>query len=142
VRPSVPCRSARLIEYRGVGENRLIGGKTAVADDRNPNGTFAPGNPGGPGRPRRAVEREYLSALVEAATLPDWRLIVQRAVADAKGGNAKAREWLSKYLLGDEPLALVELREELERLKSELGVGDDGGFDPARTGRPAAGGPG
>jgi hypothetical protein len=88
------------------------------------------------------VEREYLSALVEAVPLPDWRVIVQKAVADAKGGNAKAREWLSKYLLGDDPLALVELREDFERFKSEVGVGDDSGFDPARVGRPAADGPG
>ena len=109
---------------------------------RNLDGTFALGNPGGPGRPRRAVEREYLAALAEAVSPADWRAIVARAVADAKGGNPKAREWLSKHLLGDDPLALVELREELERFKSEMGVGDDGGRDPARIGQPAAGGPG
>ena len=34
--------------------------------DRNMNGTFAPGNPGGPGRPRRGVERQYLAAFAEA----------------------------------------------------------------------------
>jgi hypothetical protein len=109
---------------------------------RNLDGTFALGNPGGPGRPRRAVEREYLAALAEAVSPADWRAIVGKAVADAKNGNPKAREWLSKHLLGDDPLALVELREELERFKSEMGVGDDGGRDPARIGQPAAGGPG
>jgi hypothetical protein len=112
-----------------------------VANDRNLNGTFAPGNAGGPGRPRRSVEREYLAALVEAVSPADWRAIVARAVADAKGGNPKAREWLSKHLLGDDPFALVELREEFERFKSEMGVGDDSGRDQARTGQPAAGGP-
>ena len=110
--------------------------------DRNTNGTFAPGNPGGPGRPRRGVEREYLAAFAEAVSLDDWREVVGKAVADAKAGNAKARDWLSKYLLGDEPLALVELAEELQRLKSELGVGDETGGDAARTGEPTANGSG
>ena len=106
--------------------------------DRNTNGTFAPGNPGGPGRPRRGVERRYLAAFAEAVSPDDWRAIIQRAVADAKAGDAKARDWLSKYLVGDEPLALVELAEELQRLKSELGVGDETGGVPARTGEPTA----
>jgi hypothetical protein len=87
---------------------------------RNLNGTFAPGNPGGPGRPRRCVEREYLAALVEAVSLEDWRAIVQKAVASAKAGNARAREWLSKYLVGDDPLALVELPEQLAELRREV----------------------
>src|SRR5260370_42073576 len=110
--------------------------------DRNANGAFAPGNPGGPGRPRRGVERQYLAAFAEAVSPSDWRAIIQRAVADAKAGNAKARDWLSKYLVGDEPLALVELTEDLQRLKSELGVGDETGCDPARTGKPTANGTG
>ena len=113
-----------------------------MANDRNLNGTFAPGNAGGPGRPRRSVEREYLAALVEAVSPADWRAIVARAVADAKGGNPKAREWLSKHLLGDDPFALVALAGELQRLKSQLGVGDDGGRDPAGTGQPRANGAG
>ena len=113
-----------------------------MANDRNLNGTFALGNPGGPGRPRRALERQYLAALAEAVSPADWRAIVARAVTDAKGGNPKARDWLSKHLLGDDPLALVELREEFERLKSEMGVGDDGGRDQAPIGQPAADGPG
>jgi hypothetical protein len=88
------------------------------------------------------VEREYLSALVDAVPLAEWRAIVEKAVADAKAGNPKAREWLSKYLVGDDPLVLVELADELARLKSELGVGDESGCGPARTGDPAANGSG
>jgi hypothetical protein len=80
----------------------------------NPNGhdetgRFAPGNPGGPGRPRRAVERDYLGALSENVTLDDWKAVVTTAVKDAKSGDAKARDWLAKYLLGDKPPALADI---------------------------------
>src|SRR5437762_975939 len=70
-----------------------------VANGRQTNGRFATGNPGGPGRPRRAVEREYLAALSDVVSLDTWREIVGRAVDDAKRGNAKARDWLAKHLL-------------------------------------------
>jgi len=69
-------------------------------DGRDGRGRFAPGNVGGPGRPRRDTERAYLSALAEACPPERWRAIVQRAVTDAEGGDAKAREWLGTYLLG------------------------------------------
>lgn len=72
---------------------------------RKPNGTFAPGNPGGPGRPRRQTEAAYLVALSEAVTLDDWRAIVATAVIEAKSGDAAARKWLSDYLLGVSPPA-------------------------------------
>jgi hypothetical protein len=88
------------------------------------------------------VERRYLAAFAEAVTPADWRVIIERAVADARRGDPRARDWLSKYLVGDEPLAVVELAEELQRLKSELGVGDETGGVPARTGEPAANGTG
>jgi hypothetical protein len=47
-----------------------------------------------------------LSATV---SLEDWRAIVQAAVASAKDGDAKAREWLARYLLGEKPLTLTAL---------------------------------
>jgi hypothetical protein len=82
---------------------------------RNSDGTFAAGNPGGSGRPRRAVEREYLAALADVASLEAWREICQRAVEDAKQGNPKARAWLSNFLLGPEPLRPLDLAaDELE----------------------------
>ncbi len=84
---------------------RLDGRKTTTADGRTPvthtpAGKFAPGNPGGPGRPRRAIERDYLLAISEACPLETWRAIVERAIRDAKHGDAKAREWLASYLVG------------------------------------------
>lgn len=78
-------------------------------DGRTDNGQFAPGNPGGPGRPRRAIEREYLATLGNAVSLDDWRDVVTRAVVDAKAGDSAARAWLTKYLVGDKPLTHLDL---------------------------------
>ena len=72
----------------------------AKPDGKDARGRFAPGHPGGPGRPRRDTEREYLAALSEACPLSTWREVVSAAVEAARGGDAKAREWLSGYLLG------------------------------------------
>src|SRR5262245_48021888 len=66
----------------------------------NSKGKFAPGNPGGPGRPRRAVERDYLVALSEKVPLDRWQAVVDKALSQAEGGDAKARDWLARYLLG------------------------------------------
>jgi hypothetical protein len=79
--------------------NRLNG--VPNGKDRNGNGQFAPGNPGGPGRPRRVAERDYLVTLTEECPPETWRAICRRAVADAEKGDAKARDWLSRYLLGN-----------------------------------------
>ena len=67
--------------------------------DRDHRGRFATGNRGGPGRPRRTVERDYLRAMADAVDLGTWRGIVARAVEDAEAGDAKARTWLSRHLL-------------------------------------------
>jgi len=68
---------------------------------REQNGQFAKGNAGGPGRPKRAVEDEYLAAIASGVSQDDWRAIVFRAAADAKQGDARARDWLSRYLVGE-----------------------------------------
>jgi hypothetical protein len=78
----------------------------AAHDER---GRFTAGNPGGPGRPPRPVEREYLRALNEAVSLEDWQAVVRAAVTQAKEGDGKAREWLARYLLGTDPPPLPEL---------------------------------
>jgi hypothetical protein len=74
--------------------------RMSTSTDRDANGRFRPGHPGGPGRPRRAVEADYLAALSEAVTVETWMRIVARAVEDAEQGDAKARAWLSSYLVG------------------------------------------
>src|SRR5262245_16249980 len=66
---------------------------------RDENGRFAPGNEGGPGRPRRDRERTYLTALADVVPLDRWRLICERAATDAEAGDARARNWLGDFLL-------------------------------------------
>ncbi len=73
-----------------------------MSNGRKANGRFAPGNSGGPGRPRRAVEHNYLTVISDAVSLDDWRTVVVRAVADARKGDARARDWLAKHLVGDQ----------------------------------------
>jgi hypothetical protein len=77
--------------------------------DHLPNGRFAPGNRGGPGRPKRSVEWEYMAALGETVTLEDWTKIVQKAVEQAKEGDSTARAWLSRHVLGAEPPTLLRV---------------------------------
>jgi hypothetical protein len=111
-------------------------------------GGFKPGNqhrkgkPGGPGRPRREVEREYLEAFKSEVPPERWGKIIGRAATDAENGDGVARAWLSKHLVGDDPLELIKLREsnaelaarlkELEDAKASVpdGVGDSGGNPP------------
>ena len=80
-----------------------------MSSERTPQGRFAEGNPGGPGRPRRTVEREYLATLSEAVTLETWRAIIDAAIDQARNGDDKARAWLSKYCLGERPISLLDM---------------------------------
>ena len=93
-----------------------------MGDDvgRDDIGRFSTGNNYGQGRPPRAVERDYLAALSERLSLDDWRSIVDRAVADASSGDARARDWLSRYVLGVEPMRLTDLA-----LRELMGVSAD-----------------
>ena len=61
--------------------------------DRNNKGQFVRGNKAGRVRPSRAIELNYLRTLSDVITVDDWRGICDKAVQDAKSGNAKAREW-------------------------------------------------
>ncbi len=85
--------------------------RTNALDKRDSHGRFAPGHSGGPGRPAAKREREYLETLSSVCTVDDWKEICQRAVEDAKKGNSRAREWLSKYILPDP--SSVDVHEEV-----------------------------
>jgi hypothetical protein len=70
-------------------------------DHRDAKGRFAYGHPGGPGRPRRAVEQDYLHTL--SAACPPERLagIVERLVVAAERGDQSAIQTLLRYLVGN-----------------------------------------
>ena len=74
--------------------------------DRDENGRFtngnqaAKGNKGGPGRPPKAREERFLEITLSKVTYKDWAEIVERAVTQAKRGDATARKFLADYLLG------------------------------------------
>jgi hypothetical protein len=84
------------------------------------NTRFQMGNPGGPGRPRKLVERTFLEIAANQCTDEDWEAIVDRAVEDAKAGHARARNWLTKILLGDDPHAVIEMNERFEIMNEFL----------------------
>lgn len=42
-------------------------------------------------------------------TLDAWRQIVTAAVESAKQGDARAREWIARYVLGTGPALLLNL---------------------------------
>lgn len=76
------------------------------ANGRTSNGRFAAGNPGGPGRPRREIERAYLDATIAAVSVERWSNVVAKALNDAEAGDGMARSWLSKVLGMDAPQRL------------------------------------
>lgn len=76
----------------------------------NKDGTFKKGH-----KPKRSagrrpyyVEKEYVKATINTVKIEDWQEIVEIAMRDAKNGDAKAREWLSKYILGGRPCSASE----------------------------------
>ncbi len=74
---------------------------TNSSTTRTASGCFAVGNPGGPGRPRRQTEADYLHVMMTTVTMDTWKNIVTAAVEGAKSGDHRAREWLARYLVGE-----------------------------------------
>lgn len=107
---------------------RLEPDETGLAPaGRDARGRFAAGNPGGPGRPPRQTELDYLLATQAACTPEEWGLIVLRAKADALGGCPMARAFLARYLIGrDAPRMPVSDAEAASGLTPEalLAVGE------------------
>lgn len=52
------------------------------------------------GRPKKSREERYLKMLTTSVSDDDWQAIIDRAVSDAKRGDATARKWLTDYLIG------------------------------------------
>jgi hypothetical protein len=62
--------------------------------------------------PRRPIEREYLATLNAAVPLDKWQAICKRAADAALAGDARARDWLAKWLLGLESRQLTVMAAE------------------------------
>lgn len=66
-------------------------------------GKFAVGNPGGPGRPGRGIEQQYLDVFFAIVTPQRWGEVVTVALEDATNGSVTARrhgrEWLSRIIV-------------------------------------------
>ena len=96
-----------------------------MAAARKANGQYEKGNSGNPkGRPKKKREERYLEITMSACTFKDWRLIVQKAVNDAKRGDATARKWLSDYLIGS-PQQKMDITTDGEKIVLNLSWGDD-----------------
>jgi hypothetical protein len=90
---------------------------------RDAKGRFAKGNAGGPGRPSRRTEAEYLLALSEAVSLEDWKKIVATAKEAAIDGDHQSRLWLGRYLIGEpQPGENEANNEAAELLEQRLAV--------------------
>ncbi len=76
---------------------------------RDAQGRFIKGSSGNPlGRAKRKAEDEFLAALSRRVSLADWIAVIDKALLLAKGeGDARARQWLSDYLIG-KPIQRVE----------------------------------
>ena len=56
------------------------------------------GNP--KGRPKRKTEEQYLEVFKDIVTVDEVRLIVTKAMTDAKRGDQQARKFIFDYLIG------------------------------------------
>jgi len=90
-----------------------------MSDNRDSSGRFIKGVSGNPGG-RPIDQSKYLKKIDTAITFKEWRCIILKAIEQAKRGDAKARQWLSDYLLGKAPQALNitgDMRYTLERFE-------------------------
>ena len=66
--------------------------------ERNERGQFTKGHKGGPGRPPKATEQEYLDAFCEEVPLAQWRKLIAAQVRRAERGDLQAFGALANYL--------------------------------------------
>jgi hypothetical protein len=81
--------------------------------DRDARGRFGKGNPGGPGRPKRSIEQQYLDAAIGVVSITAWKAIIRKAVKQAKQGDFRGREWLGNLMMGRDPILAQKLAAEI-----------------------------
>lgn len=78
-----------------------------MAIARDSKGRFVKGASGNPqGRLPKQIEQSYLQVSESVCTFDVWREITMKAIEQAKRGDARARQWLSDYLIG-KPLQMI-----------------------------------
>ncbi len=87
---------------------------------RDSMGRFIDGNSGGPGRKPREIEKQYMAVMEQVTNLDVWRKIVEQATIDAQLGDAKARTWISGYLLGQPISRIQEVEPETNAMEEEV----------------------
>jgi len=88
---------------------------------RKSDGTFAPGNPGGPGRPPRRAEDDLLAIVRGAVTAEELTAVMQTLTKRAKDGDVAAARLLLSYLCGTPTdTGTADRLSALERLADEL----------------------
>lgn len=83
---------------------------------RRPNGTFAPGNPGGPGPLGAKRVAEYREAIFKAVSADDLEAIVRKLARRALKGDVHAAREVLDRILG-KPKQSIDIAGALEILK-------------------------
>ena len=86
--------------------------------ERNPDGTFAKGNSGGPGNPHAARIAKLRAALIEAVTPEDITAIVKRLISEARDGDLTAVKIVFERTLG-KPLE-ADILERIEAIEAQI----------------------
>ena len=74
--------------------------KAESKNGRQPNGRFAPGNPGGPGNPHYRKVAEYKKAMLAFVTIEDLGRIITTMKKKAEEGDVAAARLILQYTLG------------------------------------------
>ncbi len=89
--------------------------------NRSESGKFAPGNPGGPGRPPKGTEQDYADAVRRAVSPGELADVLRAILGKAKRGDIPAAKLLCAYTLGIPANTVLDARvNELEKLADEL----------------------
>jgi hypothetical protein len=75
---------------------------------------------GGPGRPRRSVEAEYLRIGTDALPPDKVRAILAKLAGLAEQGDVRAAQVVLRFLYGDDAVLTRKLLAESEELKAEV----------------------
>ena len=88
---------------------------------RTERGTFAAGNPGGPGRPPKSVEADYQAAVREAVSADDLCAVLKSLTGKAKRGDVQAARLLLSYTVG---LPTQRIEQSVNRRPGQVGMAE------------------